>query len=702
MKNRALAIVLSVATLISSVAVPVVADDNINMTGVDRTDIKEEKSLVINGFSTTNTVNEQGTDTSATTSQNPFSGVLSIDNQGILDEITEEEINKAIETYNSLPEKDKALYKDAYDAVIRLTQQAAVSSEEQNNTNNNVNENNKGQENLVEGVELENKGTDILVLEKAPAKPSKTSVNKITVTQKGKILIEAPKSEKAVGYEFELTNTKKDGVGTVYTSDTNKIEIELEEGSSVHVRVRSFNQNGAGTVYAAWSMPRYYYMKVSSLDKTHITASEYKNNYASLTFSEVKNADGIEVQAAADRDFKNIKYTERTNNDYSYRTHEVEEGETIYLRGRAYKWGSQDALTSEWSDVVTYVRERKVPGKTSLTSVKGNGNRINVVWAKAENSNSYDVEIAEDKHFQKIIASTTTEANHWENVLETGKKYCVRVRGTRYDWPNLYYGEWSNVKNLTINPSAVNITYLKSNDKGQATIKYKPLKSTNTSGYQIQYSTKKNFDNSKIKTLAKKKMTIKKLKRGKKYYFKVRQYTVIEGKKVYGVWSQVKSVKVKKKTPKAKIRRKTNDWLGKVSNGSVIYIPGLGIKTKAYKEGSGVDGQVIVDRRGSCLYAKPGYYTACAWFADHCDQGFSGLYRAVPGKTIAYIIRQDGKRKKFICKKRFWGHNTGDDLTTWGYKSIVNANNGGFGAYTCNGPNWHNITITYWQPVLDL
>ena len=41
-------------------------------------------------------------------------------------------------------------------------------------------------------------------------------------------------------------------------------------------------------------------------------------------------------------------------------------------------------------------------------------------------------------------------------------------------------------------------------------------------------------------------MTVSKLSAGKKYYVKVRSYTVVKGTKYYGEWSAVKSVTTKK------------------------------------------------------------------------------------------------------------------------------------------------------------
>lgn len=74
-------------------------------------------------------------------------------------------------------------------------------------------------------------------------------------------------------------------------------------------------------------------------------------------------------------------------------------------------------------------------------------------------------------------------------------------------------------------------------------------KITDVSGYQIQVATDKKFKkNRKTVTVAKQnasKKTVKKLKAKKKYYVRVRTYKTVNGKKVYGKWSKIKSVKTK-------------------------------------------------------------------------------------------------------------------------------------------------------------
>ncbi|MFQ9516004.1 MAG: fibronectin type III domain-containing protein [Eubacterium sp.] len=77
---------------------------------------------------------------------------------------------------------------------------------------------------------------------------------------------------------------------------------------------------------------------------------------------------------------------------------------------------------------------------------------------------------------------------------------------------------------------------------GKKKVKLSWKKAKNAKKYQIQYGTKKSFSSKKSKATAKKSITIKKLKRGKTYYFRVRG---IDGKQV-GNWSKVKKVKIKK------------------------------------------------------------------------------------------------------------------------------------------------------------
>ena len=82
---------------------------------------------------------------------------------------------------------------------------------------------------------------------------------------------------------------------------------------------------------------------------------------------------------------------------------------------------------------------------------------------------------------------------------------------------------------------------------GKKKIKITVKKSSEqVSGYEVILSTKKNYKNAKKITTKKNVVTVKKLKAGKKYFVKVRAFKKVGNKKIYGNYSTVKKVIVKK------------------------------------------------------------------------------------------------------------------------------------------------------------
>lgn len=79
--------------------------------------------------------------------------------------------------------------------------------------------------------------------------------------------------------------------------------------------------------------------------------------------------------------------------------------------------------------------------------------------------------------------------------------------------------------------------------KKSAVIKYNKVK--NAGGYEIYRSTKKKSGYKKVAVTKKTSYKDKKLKRKKKYYYKVRAYRKVNGKKFYSAYSAVKAVKAK-------------------------------------------------------------------------------------------------------------------------------------------------------------
>lgn len=120
--------------------------------------------------------------------------------------------------------------------------------------------------------------------------------------------------------------------------------------------------------------------------------------------------------------------------------------------------------------------------------------------------------------------------------------------GTYYVTVNLkgtYYTGSKKLK-MVINPKGTSISKVTPGSK-RITVSVKK-NTTQTTGYQIQYSTSSKFSGAKTVTVSNKttKKTIKSLKGKKKYYVRVRTYKTVGKTKYYSAWSSAKSVTTKR------------------------------------------------------------------------------------------------------------------------------------------------------------
>lgn len=106
-----------------------------------------------------------------------------------------------------------------------------------------------------------------------------------------------------------------------------------------------------------------------------------------------------------------------------------------------------------------------------------------------------------------------------------------------------YSGSFS--KTFKISTAKQKITKIKT-AKGGFTAKWK--KQSMADGYQLKYANNSDFENGKskyVKTNSTTSLSVSKLRSGKTYFVKVRSYTTVGGKKIYGDWSDVEAITTK-------------------------------------------------------------------------------------------------------------------------------------------------------------
>ena len=143
----------------------------------------------------------------------------------------------------------------------------------------------------------------------------------------------------------------------------------------------------------------------------------------------------------------------------------------------------------------------------------------------------------------KALKSTDYKIDYPKGMKNVGK-YTVKVS---------LKGNYSGSKSMTynINPKGTSVSKVTAAKKGFKVTWKK--QTTQTTGYQVQYSTSSKFKSAKTVTISKNKTTSKsvsKLSAKKKYYVRVRTYKTVKvnGKnvKLYSGWSKAKSVTTKK------------------------------------------------------------------------------------------------------------------------------------------------------------
>lgn len=153
----------------------------------------------------------------------------------------------------------------------------------------------------------------------------------------------------------------------------------------------------------------------------------------------------------------------------------------------------------------------------------------------------------------KVISPVFNVVDCDTNELIEGVDYDVALSGARklvgaYAATVTFKGHYSGTlqQSFYVVPKTTYITKL---TRGKKYFKaYWSKRTTQTSGYQIRYSTKSDMSSAKTKTISGTKYTSKKvtsLKAKKKYYVQVRTYKTVSGVKYYSNWSKVKSVTTK-------------------------------------------------------------------------------------------------------------------------------------------------------------
>lgn len=218
---------------------------------------------------------------------------------------------------------------------------------------------------------------------------------------------------------------------------------------------------------------------------------------------------------------------------------------TYYVVVRAAA-DNKNAVGQEYTVCVNKISAKK----PTISDVKSAGyNMLKVTWKAVPGAVSYEIYRSNSKNgsYTKVKTIDEVKTVSWtDKNVTTGKTYYYKIKATvALEGGTTGTGSASGAKSGKAVPAA---TTLKAK-AGAKQIKLTWSKVSGASGYELYRSTSEDGKYSKIKTVTKgstKSYTDKsKVSSGKMYYYKIRAYRKVEGKKVYGEYSKIISKKAK-------------------------------------------------------------------------------------------------------------------------------------------------------------
>ena len=177
------------------------------------------------------------------------------------------------------------------------------------------------------------------------------------------------------------------------------------------------------------------------------------------------------------------------------------------------------------------------PQKVNFVSIaKNSATTATVSWGKVDKVSGYEIlkYDANKNSFVHAVYASADSTSYKFTKLQNSALHSYVVKAYKTIDGDKYFGEQSDAVSVFIKPAKAQLTSVTMNNS-TLNVEWKKLDCT---GYEIIYTTdskfKKGLKTVKIKNSNKTKKAIKKLKKGKKYYVKVRAYAVNNGKKLYG------------------------------------------------------------------------------------------------------------------------------------------------------------------------
>lgn len=293
------------------------------------------------------------------------------------------------------------------------------------------------------------------------------------------------------------------------------------------------------------------------------TSRGYNSN--KLTWTKTAGAVGYEIYRSTSSSSGFAKIATVTNGaTVTYTDKGLAFNTTYYYKIRSYKNSSGGQVTLKVKGYYSKVLGSKTAlAKPTISKVASAGyNKIRVTWSKVSGAHGYQLVRSTGKTGKYTTVAKITSGStvtYTDKGRTTGKKYYYKVRPYRKAGKTNVNGSYSAVLAGKANLAKSGITAL--NNKTAARMKLTWKQISGAGGYEVYRKRGRAGTYKKVKTIkggSSLTFTNEKLQSGT-YYYKVRAYRTISGKKVYGAFSAEKYAKLKEIPAKTLKLNKTSE-----------------------------------------------------------------------------------------------------------------------------------------------
>ena len=365
-------------------------------------------------------------------------------------------------------------------------------------------------------------------------------------------------SKDADGYYILRSTAKTDGYSVIKTvtgvATSTYTDNTVLSGTRYYYKVQAYKNIGgkkvAGRLTTATPSSQtsgYTVNQTTGLSVAGKTASTVslkwkKTEIANNISNKIVSGYYIYRSTSAGGGFKLIT-TIKDGNTVTYKDTGLSQTTTYYYRVEPYRTykgsickGAFASVSAKTDISVSKPKSVKVSSNTT-TSVK-------LSWKKVSKANGYYIYRSTKKTsgFKKIKTITKGSTVTFTNKkLSAGKTYYYRVIAYQNYNGKKCESSYSQITACTKPKVPKKVTLKKAS---KTSLKITASKVSGANGYQIYFSTKKKSGFKKAYSGSKLTYTKKSLKKGKTYFVKVRAYKSVGGKKYYGAYSSVKSIKL--------------------------------------------------------------------------------------------------------------------------------------------------------------